>query len=145
MISANVVPRPAAGRAFPWAVCLLGLAVGCGDNSEGPPRVQVWGTVTYAGQPVSKGFVTFSPDASQGNNGPGSGAAIVDGQFVTPAGKGVVGGPHVIRIVGYDGVPATEQGEELPDGKSLFTPYETVLDLPAEPSEQNFEIPVSTE
>jgi hypothetical protein len=54
---------------------------------------------------------------------------------------GVVGGPHRVRIIGYDGVPAKVQGEELADGKPLFPPYETTVDFPRERTEKNFEVP----
>lgn len=115
--------------------------IGCGGDS-GPPRYQVSGAVTYQGQPVPKGFVTFSPDTSQGNSGPGGGAEIVDGRYVTAAGKGVIGGPHQVRIVGYDGIPISMEGEELTDGQPLFAPFVTTIDFPTEDSTQDFTIPL---
>jgi hypothetical protein len=113
----------------------------CGCGSEGIARYELSGTVTYDGQPVPKGFVTITPDTSKGNEGPGGGAEIVDGKFRTPSGKGIIGGPHVVRIVGYDGVPTRMEGEELPDGKSLFPPYQANIDFPKQDSEHSFAIP----
>jgi hypothetical protein len=121
------------------AACLLS---GCG-GSDGPPRYQVSGAVTYDGKPVPKGHVTFNPDTAQGNSGPGGGAPIVNGKYRTTADMGVVGGPHQVKIVGYDGVPVNMEGEELPDGTPLFTPYQTTVDFPEEKTEQNFEIPAA--
>lgn len=108
---------------------LLGLLSGCGQDT-GPQRYEVSGSVTYEGKPVLKGFVYFSPDTEQGNKGPGGGAPIDQGKFKTERGKGVVGGPHVIRVVGYDGVAAVVEGEQLTDGKPLFIPYFMKVDFP---------------
>lgn len=121
------------------ASCLFAV-VGCGSD-EGVARYRVTGDVTYAGQPVPRGFVTFSPDAESGNSGPGGGAPIYNGKFDTNKGKGIVGGPHQVRIIGYDGVPTEMEGEELADGKPLFPPYETKLDLPSEDGTRDFVIP----
>lgn len=73
------------------AVPLL-AALGCGGGAE-PTRYVVSGSVTYGGQPVPKGFVTFEPDDSQGNSGPGGGAPIENGRYRTTSEAGVVGGP----------------------------------------------------
>lgn len=118
----------------------LTLLSGCSGNS-GPTRYEVSGRVTFNEQPVPKGFVTFFPDTEAGNSGPGGGAEIRDGVYRTADGKGVVGGPHRIRIIGFDGVARTESGEELADGASLFTPYETTIDFPTADTVQDFEIP----
>tara|TARA_R110002072_G_scaffold303142_1_gene495867 strand:+ start:152079 stop:152564 length:486 start_codon:yes stop_codon:yes gene_type:complete len=128
-----------------YASVTLGLIVmamlsGC-SGSSGPQRYEVSGSVTYDGKPVPKGFVTFYPDSEEGNSGPGGGAEIRDGVYRTAAGKGVVGGPHRIRIIGFDGIARTESGEELADGASLFTPYESSIDFPKADTVQNFEIP----
>lgn len=126
-----------------WLIlgCLPWVLLGCGSEPEGPTRYQVSGTVTYDGKPVPKGFITFSPDTSKGNKGPGSGAPIENGKYATPEGKGIVGGAYVISIRGSDGIPTTEEGEEVPDGKELFSPYETRIDLPKEDSDDlNFDI-----
>jgi hypothetical protein len=119
-------------------IVLALAAAGCG---AGDGRFQVFGSVTYKGQPVPKGHLVFEPDTDQGNAGPGSGARIESGQYRTPPGQGVVGGPHRVKIVGYDGVPTTEEGEELPQGRSLFVPYVTTVDFPKADVRQDFEVP----
>jgi hypothetical protein len=129
-------------RIFTHVAGLLWLlaGIGCG-GSDGPPRYDVHGSVTYDGQPVPKGFITILPDSAKGNEGPGGGAAIENGTYRTEPGKGVIGGPHTVRIVGYDGVPTSMEGEQLPDGQPLFAPYETTIDFPRQDFQQDFKIP----
>ena len=136
------------GRQLPRSVALwlglglYGLLAGCGGKTnDGPARFQVSGEVTYDGQPVPKGDIFFEPDGSKGNSGPQSRATIQDGQFETEPGKGMIGGPHKVRITGTDGKPANVEGEELPGGLPLFPPYETQIDFPQEDTEQSFNVP----
>lgn len=120
----------------------LGFALsiaGCSPSDEGPQRYHLSGTVTYDGKPVPKGFIRFDP--AEGNPGPGSGAEIIDGNYETPAGKGIIGGPHNVVISGWDGVPYQESGETVEDGKELFPKYETTVDFPKEDGEHPFEVP----
>lgn len=130
-------------------LCLAGLVLlslvssGCSSSDEGPTKYQLSGKVTFQGKPVPKGQITFAPDNASGNRGPGSGAAIVDGRFETPSGKGHIGGAHQVRIVGYDGVPTSMEGETLPDGTPLFPPYETVIDLPKEDGTHDIDVPAA--
>jgi hypothetical protein len=122
------------------AGCLIGPS-GCGGAGGGPDRYAISGEVKFEGQPVPHGYVMFTPDPTKGNSGPGSGASIVNGTFQTESGKGTVGGPHLVRITGYDGVPITEEGEELVDGTALFPTWETEVDLPNEETVMNFDVP----
>jgi hypothetical protein len=101
----------------------------------------VTGAVTYGGQPVPKGFITFEPDAAAGNSGPGGGAPIENGRYSTGLEAGVVGGDYTVKIVGYDGVPTKMEGETLADGKSLFAPYQANVEFPKEATEKNFDVP----
>ncbi len=127
-----------------WAALALAIVLaGCGSQIDGPPRYRVSGEVTYDGQPVPRGFITFEPDSEKGNSGPGGGAEIKDGRYRTDADMGVIGGPHRVRIIGYDGVPTTVEGEELADGQPLFPPYETQVDFPKEDTTHDFTIPKS--
>ncbi len=74
----------------------LGLAlVGC--SKGGVPRVTVSGKVTFRGQAVPIGLVSFTPDAKKGNRGPQGVARIVDGTYTTKdGGKGSVLGPQLV-------------------------------------------------
>lgn len=63
-------------RARAIGICCLTLIIGlAGCGGKKPNTVR--GSVTYDGQPVAKGFITFFPK----DTGPTRGAAIVDGQF----------------------------------------------------------------
>ncbi|MCR9115569.1 MAG: hypothetical protein NXI22_01305 [bacterium] len=113
--------------------------VGCRPDT--PLQYQVRGVVTFEGKPVPKGFVKFLPDVAAGNRGPGGGAEIINGNYQTEYGKGVQGGAYRVAITGLTGEPVSMNGEELPDGVSLFPPYLTKVEFPNEDVEQNFEIP----
>ncbi len=115
--------------------------VGCGGAPAGPTRYTISGTVTFDKQPVPKGFITFAPDDTAGNKGPGGGAEIINGKFKTESGKGVVGGPHIVKIIGYDGVPTKEEGEDRPDGKALFTTYITTVNFSKQDATNDFDVP----
>ncbi len=120
------------------AGCLLLISQGCGKND--PRKNAIWGTVTYRGQPVPAGSITFIPDASQGNSGPAVTVPLENGRFDSrTTGVGHIGGPHKVRITGLTG---KDFGDEFfPQGTLLFPDYETSLDLPNGPSEQNFVVP----
>jgi hypothetical protein len=118
-----------------WAVAAILAAAGCG-GSDGPPRYDLQGAVQFDGKPVPAGEVFLQPDASQGNVGPGSLALIKDGRYRTDPGKGVVGGPYVVRILGFDGIAAGDSTA----GSSLFPQYETVVDFPKQATTHDFTI-----
>jgi hypothetical protein len=119
-------------------VLLRLLVAGCGRS--GPPRYELSGTVTYAGKPLPAGVIFFDPDVRQGNDGPQGFAHVQEGRYDTrQTGKGSVGGPHRVRIQGFDGQP----GPELPLGQPLFPEYQTDHDLPKENSTRDFEIPAT--
>jgi hypothetical protein len=99
----------------------------------------VSGRVTYDGQPLPAGVIYFDPDVTKQNDGPQGYAVIKDGAYSTADrnGRGVAGGPHIVRIEGFDGRP----GAELPLGRPLFTDYHENRDLPRSKSELNFAVP----
>lgn len=116
---------------------LLPLAVGC---SGGLPLYPVVGTVSYDGQPVPAGVVWFDPDPTNLPNSPQGYAYLKDGRFDTAAnGRGVAGGPYLVRIEAFDGKP----GNELPLGKPLFADFSRKVDLPAGKNELSFDVPKS--
>jgi hypothetical protein len=126
-------------RLAPWILAACALP-SCGPTNDGPPRYILRGQVTFEGKPVPAGFITFSPSADRGNQGPGGGAPIVNGSYVTPRDKGIVGGAYDVRIVGYDGKATVMEGEQLPDGSPLFRPFETTVDFPKEDSVKDFDV-----
>jgi hypothetical protein len=105
---------------------LVVLLAGC--SSAGPGRYQVDGEVSFNGQPVPEGSVLFEPDAARGNRGPGVVALIHHGRFCTEPNRGVVGGPHLVRVVGYNG--QADPRMETPLGQALFEEQLLTLDLP---------------
>jgi len=116
------------------AISLTTLLAGCG----GERTYNISGTVTFQGKPVPAGQIVFEPDAGAGNNGAPAFAKIKDGHYDTSSeGRGTIGGPHLVRILGLDGIP---RGELL-NGLRLFRDYNTKVDLPKKNGEQNFEVP----
>ena len=115
----------------------MAALVGCG--TDGPPRFDVAGQVTFRGQPVPAGTIIFEPDSTKGNDGPQGMAPIENGTYSTAkGGRGTVGGPHHVTILGCDGVNLSETS---PQGKPLFAPHVTTADLPKERSTFDFVVP----
>lgn len=138
MKSPRLALVPAAAMLCGAAVSVLLLFAGCG-GPDGPARFELSGTVTYGGQPVPAGEVAFEPDAAKGNAGPASYAQIQKGRYTTQPSKGTVGGPHVVRITGMDGMASGE----LPEGRMLFFEYTTTAELPKQDSTRDFDVPGS--
>jgi len=123
----------------PLALTLLCFATGCGSQEN---SYRVSGKVTYDGKPVPAGRVIFEPDAAKGNTGPQGFAVITNGEFDTarPGSKGSIGGPMLVKIDGFDGVPRGEEGPPL--GTPLFPAGDVQeLDLPKADSTHDFAIP----
>ena len=122
-----------------WLLGLLLIVASTGCDS-GPKTYHLKGTVTYQGKPVPAGNILFEPDGSQGNEGQAGFAKIKDGKYDTSLeGQGVLGGPHQVRITGFDGVP---RGELLL-GIPLFPDYTTTAELPQKEAVQDFEVPAT--
>ena len=117
---------------------VLPAFVGC-PAAAGPARYELSGSVTYAGKPVPVGQITFIPDDSQGNQGPGTTANIRDGRYQTEAGQGTIGGPHSVSIIGFDGKPTNPNDAW---GLPLFREFKANANLPREPATQDFIVPV---
>ncbi len=120
-----------------WISCSC-VILGC-SSSSGPARYELSGKVTFNGRPVPVGEVSLQPDGAQGNTGPGSIAMIKDGQYKTDPVTGVVGGAYLVRIAGFDGVPVGDSSE----GTALFPMFQTKIELPAQASTYDFEIPAA--
>jgi hypothetical protein len=120
------------------ATLLIGLALLAGCSS-GERTYQLSGAVTYDGKPVPGGHIVFEPDTTGGNNGGSGFAKIKDGRYDTSIldGRGVVGGPHVVRVYGTDGV----RHGELLNGIPIFQEYTTTADLPKKNGTVDFMVP----
>jgi hypothetical protein len=125
-------------KTVPRTLVLVGLAIlaGC---SPGERVYQLSGNVTYAGKPIPVGHIIFEPDSNSGNNGGSGFAKIKDGHYDTSVldGRGVLGGPHIVRIQGLDGIV---RGELL-NGIPLFPEYVTTADLPKGNGTKDFDVP----
>jgi len=121
-------------RPFAIAGCLFAatLLAGCSGPSSEPTRYRVSGEATFNGNPIPYGDVLFTPDGA--NAGPQGIADIRDGKYDTAAarGKGIAGGPTVVRVTGLSGPP--------PGGK-LLCEYEYRVELPREDTTHKVEVP----
>jgi hypothetical protein len=119
---------------------VIGTALaGCG--SSGPPRYELSGTVTYAGKPLPAGYIVLSPDQSAGGQGAAAQADIHDGRYLVPAERGVLGGPYVAAVYGFDGVRSEENGIVNALGKPLVSNYRITVELPRATSVSDFDVP----
>lgn len=135
-----------AGLSIPLRLALFLVVLsltGCGKS--GVNRVAVSGKVTFRGQAVPSGMISFTPDAAKGNRGPQGIARIIDGAYSTEDnGKGSVLGPQLVEIRGLGG-SGSGSGDALPfsSGKPLFPPYRTEVDVAEENATIDFEVPDS--
>jgi hypothetical protein len=130
------IARSAQHRIVVCALLVLG-ALGCGQR--GLSRYPLEGTVTFEGTPVPGGQVILEPDFAKGNRGPGAYCDITDGRFQTPPGKGHVGGPYRVRIMGFEYSTDPATGDRV--GRELFPPFDLHLDLPRAVSVQEISVP----
>jgi hypothetical protein len=121
------------------AVLAAALVLAPACSPQGPKKVQLSGKVTFKGQPVPAGYISFMPDASQGNRGEVRVVQIKDGAYDSAKERspGVYPGPTVIRIAGFDGQPL----KLFPQGKQIFNPHELRDTLEA--GTKDFDVPAS--
>lgn len=80
---------------------LATMFVGCGPSSP-----SATGKVTYEGQPIRSGNITFSPTSG----GPIVGAEIVDGTYSV---TGLTTGKSVVNVIAVKDVPFARSSEEM--------------------------------
>lgn len=77
------------GKSLCHACCMVtlaaGLAVASGCGPSGPPKYPVEGNVSFEGQPISSGYISFVPQDSKGRT---ASTNIENGQFSTEARAG---------------------------------------------------------
>jgi hypothetical protein len=140
---------------------VLGMAlVGCGGSDQ-PTLHQLKGEVKFNGQPIPYGRVEFEPDTSKSNSGGVGYADIVDGKYDTASatGRGVIGGPHIVRFFGSNekpqaastdgtldetasaGIDENGKGSGVAKDLPLVSGFEQPHDLPAADGTLNFDLP----
>ncbi|WP_166830959.1 hypothetical protein [Thalassoroseus pseudoceratinae] len=107
---------------------------GCGGSGDQKSTAEVTGTVTFNGQPVTGGTLTFVPQASSDNPTPGkpaSGKIQSDGTFTLSTYEeedGAVIGKHAISY----GAPAAESSAATDGhGEAAQSPYAGLKPNPA--------------
>lgn len=84
---------------------LLGCAVlwGCGGGGDGPVTAPVTGTVTYKGQPLAQGTITFYPASGRPAYGKIQNGRIVEVTTLT-TNDGATVGPNKVTIQSVEGL-----------------------------------------
>ena len=102
---------------------------GCSGGPAPPPTVQVSGTVTYNGQPLTSGQVLFQPEKALGAEKtaelvrPAVGIIGADGHYTMSSfgeGTGVLPGDYVVAVVSYADEPTPEEYAEGAKRKSAI-------------------------
>ena len=88
-----MITRHPGMRCTRWTVLFLGTVALTGCESGG--RTGVKGTVTYAGQPLAVGTITFVPTGEKGIK---CGGRIENGQYQIEPPFGPMPGPHRVEI-----------------------------------------------
>jgi hypothetical protein len=116
------------------------VLVGAGCNSQ-PPLAQISGKVTFKGQPVPAGFISFTPDSAAGTLGHVRALQVKDGAYdsAKESEPGLPPGKYFIRISGFDGVRIPLYGQ----GKQIFNEIEDTFTVPEGESTKDWEIPDS--
>ena len=113
------------------------VALGCSDS--GPTLAPLSGTVTFKGQPVPAGYISFTPGAGAGRI---CVVQIKDGKYNTAdmvGAKGVHPGANTVKIAGFDGKVVKLWGQ----GKQIFNPVDDKYTVPAGTSTKDFVVPDS--
>jgi hypothetical protein len=104
-------------------VASAAILAGCGGDPDLPKLGKVSGTVTYKGQPVTKGLVTFVPAGGAGaqTGQSATGEIQEDGSFTLSTfenNDGAVLGEHIVVVQSREDDPALEgQGMPIPDAR----------------------------
>ncbi|MEX0724864.1 MAG: hypothetical protein WEB58_09355 [Planctomycetaceae bacterium] len=84
---------------LPFVLFAVSIFIGFGCGDDGPPKSSIKGTVTYKGEPVKTGDISFLPDEEKG--GIPTSAPIVEGKYETDPRFGIAAGTYKCSIVGY--------------------------------------------
>lgn len=106
-------------RRLSWLCLSIIVLIGCGCSPSGPERINVFGEVSFNGEPIEDGEIAFQPEA--GTEAPPSSAPIIDGKYKLAPQWGLVPGTYKVLVRSYR---VSLQDKNLPGG---------VLDRPPSP------------
>ena len=120
------------------AILSFVCAIGC---TPVPKVTHISGNVTFKGEPVPAGYITFTPDVAAGTLGQVVGFQIQNGKYdsATNVPPGLAPGKYKVRIGGFDGKRIPMWGQ----GKQIFNPIEDQCDVPEGETTRDFEVPAS--
>jgi hypothetical protein len=100
--------RPA--RTWAWALALI---AGCAGPASENGREPVSGTITFDGQPLAAGMITFLP---AGGPGPSVGGEIRDGSYALRRRDGPGRGPYRVEITSMQPTGKKKPDPDEPGG-----------------------------
>jgi hypothetical protein len=118
------------------------LAFVIGGCSTRPKLSQLAGKVTFKGQPVPAGFISFTPDVASGNKGQVRVLHVKNGVYDSAKEEqpGLPPGNYFLRISGFDGVVIPRFGQ----GKQIFNEVSDIeFTVPEGATTKDFVIPDS--
>ena len=122
MIKNRISQRCAANIAIVALILFTLPTSGCGPSNP-LDRQAVSGTITFGGEPLAQGSISFEPTAPEGVT---SGAAVIDGWYDIPAYQGLPQGTYVVRIntskSDEAAIAALPPGTPEPPGIELIPP-----------------------
>nr|AYC79635.1 hypothetical protein [uncultured bacterium] len=89
------------------AAAVLTAAAACLSGCGGGSTATVSGAVTYEGQPVGDGYITFTPADGKGQD---AGAKIADGRYTV---IGLPPGPKVVKVMAVKKVNFASTSAEM--------------------------------
>ena len=127
---------------------VVSLAGGCGPQS-GAGLVQARGTITYNGQPLTQGSISFIPTGTTG----GSAAGNIDSEghytlSTLKAGDGIAPGTYQVRIESWASPPRMDETGTHPGKPAIPERYfdlgrsglTATVESKSEPQEINFDL-----
>ena len=117
---------------------MFALAAGCSSQAK---LAQISGKVSFKGQPVPAGWISFTPDVAAGALGQVRVFQIHDGAYdsAKETEPGIAPGAYQVRIAGFDGKKIPFYGQ----GKQIFNPIEDKYTVPSGATTKDFVIPES--
>ena len=120
-------------------IALLTASLGCGSTAR-VAKYPITGTVTHGGVAVPNGTLRFMPNFEKGNRGPATTITITDGNYQSLPDYGVIGGPYVVEISGFEAL-TDQQAKAFVTPKPLFKPYTTTVDIEKKQNVKDFDVP----